>query len=607
MNDCNSLTAAYEQLRTEANQYVKTHPDEAPLMEAICYGQGNNPKLLSAGSCVQLVGWVLAELVRPNVVTAKAYRPLVEMLLSAFDISPARTKMQERLDNTMAILDDKHMGQPTNILEQLRLCWVAASELEIDPSRASSLGKRSVSCLDDRLYWRSDITNLRKVVKWLSQWLNGSPHQKGHYLIVECIRLLQIDRADVQVMTKQVNAVASNDLRHRSLKPSRTTENQEIHIHVTVNQGAATATQASYLPPSTIANSSGSLEPTSTSLHPKGLDLPVCILIPYSQPRYSRLLVPSGQATVADMLWQLERQCRLQETFLLLRCYGPTWTEGDACMSSCGPDQTDISLDALGITNDTYLTFYYIRPNQPEYYSQPPEQASIHSANASSSGPQAGGNESMPSASPYCPHQPRNSLQHPEQTSISPAVAPSFDHQDGGNEGMQPVSPYYRSTEDFSTAHARGQPSYDIGDFVRAHDLTGAVSMTILVPTRILPQRVLRNADTLGTSIFEQLKRTYNDTMGLLSYARGKLLPTMVLLEFGFGGPVSLVGFAIVALGLQLHGADPRMQQLVVRLPSTERYSDKLTQEGQGFPTQVRFVNKSYFLHTSSLRWNSTR
>ena len=151
MNDYDSLTAAYEQLRTEANQYVKTHPDEVPLMEAICYGQGNNPKLLSAGSCVQLVGWVLAELVRPNVVAAKAYQPLVEMLLSSFDISPARTKMQERLDNTMATLDDKHMGQPTNILEQLRLCWAAASELEIDPSRASSLGKRSVSCLDDRL------------------------------------------------------------------------------------------------------------------------------------------------------------------------------------------------------------------------------------------------------------------------------------------------------------------------------------------------------------------------------------------------------------------------------------------------------------------------
>ena len=308
--------------------------------------------------------------------------------------------------------------------------------------------------------------------------------------------------------------------------------------------------------------------------------------------------MPSGQATVADMLWQLERQCRLQETFLLLRCYGPTWTEGDACMSSCGPDQTDISLDALGITKDTYLTFYYIRPNQPEYYSQPPEQAPIHSANATSFFPQAGGNESMPSASPYYHHQPRNSMQHPEQNSISPAVAPSFDHQDGGNEGMQSVSPCYRSTEDFSTTHAQGQPSYDIGDFIRAHDLTGAVSMTILVPTRVLPQRVLRNADTLGTSIFEQFKRTYNDTMGLLTYARGTLLPTMVLLEFGFGGPVSLVGFAIVALGLQLHGADPRMQQLVVRLPSTERYSDKLTQEGQGFPTQVRFVNKSYFLHT---------
>ena len=90
--------------------------------------------------------------------------------------------------------------------------------------------------------------------------------------------------------------------------------------------------------------------------------------------------------------------------------------------------------------------------------------------------------------------------------------------------------------------------------------------------------RVLRDADTLGTAIFEQLNHTYNDTMGLLSYVSGKLLPSMVLLEFNFGGPVSLVGFAIVALGLQLHGADPRMQQLVVRLPSNERYLEKSVQ-----------------------------
>ena len=183
----------------------------------------------------------------------------------------------------------------------------------------------------------------------------------------------------MQVTTKQVNAAVSNGLRHRSQKPSRTTENQEIHIHVTVNQGAVTATPASCLPPSTIANQPESLGPTNMSSHPIGLDLPVCILIPYCQPRYSRLLVPSGQATVADTLWQLERQCRLQETFHLLRCYGPTWSEGDACMSSCGPDQTDICLDALGIINNTYLTFYYVRPNQPEHYPQPPGKTSIHS------------------------------------------------------------------------------------------------------------------------------------------------------------------------------------------------------------------------------------
>ena len=162
--------------------------------------------------------------------------------------------------------------------------------------------------------------------------------------------------------------------------------------------------------------------------------------------------MPSGQATVADTLWQLERQCRLQETFHLLRCYGPTWTKDDACMSSCGPDQTDICLDALGIINNTYLTFYYVRPNQPEHYPQPPGKTSIHSANTSSYGPPAGGNECMPSASPYCPHQPRYSLQHPEQISISPTIASSFDQQDGGNGSMQPASPYYCPTEDFSTA-----------------------------------------------------------------------------------------------------------------------------------------------------------
>ena len=58
-----------------------------------------------------------------------------------------------------------------------------------------------------------------------------------------------------------------------------------------------------------------------------------------------------------------------------------------------------------------------------------------------------------------------------------------------------------------------------------------------------------------------------------------------------------MVGFAIVALGLQLHGTDPRVQQLVVRLPSTERYRDKLTKEGQGFPTKARFVDMSNCLY----------
>ena len=211
-------------------------------------------------------------------------------------------------------------------------------------------------------------------------------------------------------------------------------------------------------------------------------------------------------------------------------------------------------------------------------------------------------NRDEASASPYCHHQTRYGLQHPEQISISPTIAPSFDQQDGGNGSMQPASPYYRPTEDFSTARARGQRSYDIGDFIRAHDLTKAVGMTMIIPTRILPQRVLRDADTLGTAIFEQLNHTYNDTMGLLSYVSGKLLPSMVLLEFNFGGPVSLVGFAIVAFGLQLHGADPRMQQLVVRLPSNERYLDKPTQGGQGFPTQVRFVEKSHFVHHAQFK-----
>ena len=302
----------------------------------------------------------------------------------------------------MATLNDKHMTQPTNILEQLRLCWVAASKLEIDPSRASSRGKRSVSCLDDRLFWRSDITNLRKVVKWLSEWLNGSPHQKGHYLIAECIRILQVDRADAQAMTRQVHVASSNDLRHRLLKPSRATRNQEIHIHVTVNQGAATTTvnqgaatttPASYLPPSTITNSSGSLEPTNTPLHPRVLDLPVCILIPHNHPRYTRLTTPSGETTVAELLRQLEYQCRLQETFLLLRCYGPTWTQGEPCMSSCGPDQVDINLTALGITNETYLTCYYHHPHQPGHRQQQPEQISIPPVVVSSSGPQTGGHD----------------------------------------------------------------------------------------------------------------------------------------------------------------------------------------------------------------------
>ena len=257
--------------------------------------------------------------------------------------------------------------------------------------------------MDDRLHWLIDINSLRKAVEWLSQWLNGSHHPKGQHLILHCIRILQFDRPDAQTMTRQVNVISSNDLRHRLPQPSRVKENQEIHIHVTVNQGSATMTPASCLPPSTIANSSGRLEPTSTPLHPRGLDLPVCILIPHNQPRYTRLTTPSGQTTVAELLRQLEYQCRLQATFHLLRCYGPMWTQGEPCMSSCGPDQADINLIALGITNETYLTFYYYRPHQPEYRSQQPEQISIPSAVVSSFGSQTGGNESMQSAPPYRP------------------------------------------------------------------------------------------------------------------------------------------------------------------------------------------------------------
>jgi hypothetical protein len=103
---------------------------------------------------------------------------------------------------------------------------------------------------------------------------------------------------------------------------------------------------------------------------------------------------------------------------------------------------------------------------------------------------------------------------------------------------MQSASPDYHPAEDSSAARARVHSSYDIGNFIRDHDLTETVSITIFVPTRVLPQHVLRDADTLGTSIYEQFKRTYSDIMGLLSCVRGKLLRNNgVLLEFSFGGP----------------------------------------------------------------------
>ena len=91
-----------------------------------------------------------------------------------------------------------------------------------------------------QLYWLSDTNRLRKVVKWLSQWLNGLPHRNGQFLIAECIRALQVGRLDAQVVARGENDTPTKDLRDRLSKPLKEVDCHEICIHVTFRPGVAT-------------------------------------------------------------------------------------------------------------------------------------------------------------------------------------------------------------------------------------------------------------------------------------------------------------------------------------------------------------------------------
>ena len=142
-----------------------------------------------------------------------------------------------------------------------------------------------------------------------------------------------------------------------------------LQLQPSTKLGAATTTPTSYLPPSTIANPIDRWGRENPPLHPNGINLRVCIVTPDKPPQYLELVAPDGRAPVSEILRQLEHQCMLSETFHWLTCWDPTWVEGDTYRSECSADQVDISLIELGMTNGTYVSFYYHHPPQQVYSS----------------------------------------------------------------------------------------------------------------------------------------------------------------------------------------------------------------------------------------------